>query len=213
MLKCLLRLLIFMLPIVPSAAVTTLAQNNPYQLMEKVATKTFTRLKNESLKIKKNPDYMRDIMRQELLPYIQIKYASALVLGHYYHEATPEQRTNYTKAFTDYLVKVYSQILMLYHGQIYHIQPEQAIGTAKIITIRINIIDNDDSQLPIRLDFQWRKNSQTGNWQVYDMVAEGISMIITKQNEWNDLLRIKGISGLIKQLKNYANQPIISGDR
>ncbi|HBV92464.1 MAG TPA: phospholipid-binding protein MlaC, partial [Pantoea sp.] len=58
------------------------------------------------------------------------------------------------------------------------------------------------------LDFQWRKNSQSGNWQAYDMIAEGVSMITTKQNEWSDLLRTKGIDGLTAQLKSSAAQPI-----
>ena len=36
-------------------------------------------------------------------------------------------------------------------------------------------------QAPIKLDFKWRKNSKTGEWQAYDMVAEGVSMVVTKQ--------------------------------
>ena len=61
---------------------------------------------------------------------------------------------------------------------------------------------------PVRLDFQWRKNTQTGNWQAYDMIAEGVSMITTKQNEWSDLLRTKGVDGLTAQLKAISAQPI-----
>ncbi len=57
--------------------------------------------------------------------------------------------------------------------------------------IRVTIID-PNGRPPVRLDFQWRKNSQTGNWQAYDMIAEGVSMITTKQNEWGTLLRTKG---------------------
>lgn len=60
----------------------------------------------------------------------------------------------------------------------------------------------------VRLDFQWRKNSQTGNWQAYDMIAEGVSMITTKQNEWGTLLRTKGIDGLTAQLKSISQQKI-----
>ena len=95
----------------------------------------------------------------------------------------------------------------MYHGQTYQIQPEQPIGDANIVAIRVTIID-PNGRPPVRLDFQWRKNSQTGNWQAYDMIAEGISMITTKQNEWSDLLRTKGIDGLTAQLKTYAAQPI-----
>ncbi|KYP97578.1 ABC transporter substrate-binding protein, partial [Sodalis-like endosymbiont of Proechinophthirus fluctus] len=61
---------------------------------------------------------------------------------------------------------------------------------------------------PVRLDFQWRKNSVSGNWQSYDMIAEGVSMITTKQNEWASTLRTKGIDGLTQQLQAIASQPI-----
>ena len=40
------------------------------------------------------------------------------------------------------------------------------------------------------------------------MIAEGVSMITTKQNEWSDLLRQKGIDGLTEELKAIARHPI-----
>ncbi|KMV74127.1 phospholipid-binding protein MlaC [Rosenbergiella epipactidis] len=185
-------------------------QTNPYTLMNQAAAKTFNRLKNEQPKIKQNPNYLRDVVRQELLPYVQIKYAGALVLGRYYSQATPAQKEAYFNAFGDYLAQAYGQALALYHGQTYQIAPAQPVGDAKMLAIRVSIID-PDGRPPVRLDFQWRKNTQTGKWQAYDMVAEGISMITTKQNEWADLLRTKGIDGLTAQLKVYANQPITLG--
>ncbi|WP_239953059.1 phospholipid-binding protein MlaC [Pantoea sp. Z09] len=200
-------LMIAMLAVAPLAAANAADQTNPYKLMDEAAAKTFTRLKNEQPKIKQNPNYLRDVVRQELLPYVQIKYAGALVLGRYYREATPAQREAYFSAFGDYLAQAYGQALALYHGQTYQIQPEQPLGDAKIVAIRVTIVD-PNGRPPVRLDFQWRKNSQTGNWQAYDMVAEGVSMITTKQNEWSDLLRTKGIDGLTAQLKTYAAQPI-----
>jgi len=200
-------LMIAMLVVAPLAAANAADQSNPYKLMNEAAAKTFTRLKNEQPKIKQNPNYLRDVVRQELLPYVQIKYAGALVLGRYYREATPAQRDAYFSAFGDYLAQAYGQALALYHGQTYQIQPEQPLGDAKIVAIRVTIVD-PNGRPPVRLDFQWRKNSQTGNWQAYDMVAEGVSMITTKQNEWSDLLRTKGIDGLTAQLKTYAAQPI-----
>ena len=199
-------LMIAMLAIVPLAA-NAADQSDPYKQMDAAAAKTFTRLKNEQAKIKQDPNYLREVVRQELLPYVQIKYAGALVLGRYYREATPAQRDAYFAAFGDYLAQAYGQALALYHGQTYQIQQPQPIGDANIVAIRVTIID-PNGRPPVRLDFQWRKNSQTGNWQAYDMVAEGISMITTKQNEWGDLLRTKGIDGLTAQLKSYAAQPI-----
>lgn len=199
-------LMIAMLVVTPLAA-TAADQSNPYKLMNEAANKTFTRLKNEQPKIKQDPNYLREIVRQELLPYVQIKYAGALVLGRFYRDATPVQREAYFKAFGDYLAQAYGQALALYHGQTYQIEPEKPIGNTNIVAIRVTIID-PQGRPPVRLDFQWRKNSQTGNWQAFDMIAEGVSMITTKQNEWGDLLRTKGIDALTAQLEASAKQPI-----
>ncbi|BES86587.1 phospholipid-binding protein MlaC [Pectobacterium araliae] len=182
-------------------------QTNPYSLMSEAAQKTFDRLKNEQPKIKQNPDYLRTIVREELLPYVQVKYAGALVLGRYYKDATPAQRDAYFKAFEAYLEQAYGQALALYHGQTYQIVSGQPLGNADIVSIRVTIVDNG-GRPPVRLDFQWRKNSKTGNWQAFDMIAEGVSMITTKQNEWAAVLRQKGVDGLTQQLESSAKQTI-----
>ncbi|QCR37347.1 phospholipid-binding protein MlaC [Nissabacter sp. SGAir0207] len=200
------RLLMVALLVVAPLA-NAVDMTNPYRVMDEAAEKTFTRLKNEQPKIRQNPNYLRDVVRQELLPYVQVKYAGALVLGRYYKSATPAQREAYFAAFEDYLAQAYGQALALYHGQTYQIAPEQPLGNADIIAIRVTILDNG-GRPPVRLDFQWRKNSKTGNWQAYDMIAEGVSMITTKQNEWADILRQQGVDGLTARLKSAAAQPI-----
>lgn len=198
--------MIAMLAFVP-LAVMAADQTNPYKLMDEAAQKTFHRLKDEQAKIRQNPDYLRQIVGEELLPYVQVKYAGALVLGRYYKDATPAQRDAYFHAFGDYLKQAYGQALAMYNGQNYQIAPEQPLGNADIVAIRVSITD-PNGRPPVRLDFQWRKNSKTGNWQAYDMIAEGVSMITTKQSEWSDLLRTKGIEGLTAQLQTISRQPI-----
>lgn len=196
-------LLVVMAPLANAAVDKT----NPYSVMNEAANKTFTRLKTEQPKIKQDPNYLRQIVRDELLPYVQIKYAGALVLGRYYQQATPAQRDAYFAAFSEYLQQAYGQALAMYNGQSYTVQPEQSYADKDIIAIRVTITD-PNGRPPVRLDFQWRKNSRTGEWQAYDMIAEGVSMISTKQNEWADILRQKGIDGLTARLKQAAAQPI-----
>ncbi|PKE32475.1 phospholipid-binding protein MlaC [Rahnella sp. AA] len=196
-------LLVVMAPLANAAVDKT----NPYSVMNEAANKTFTRLKTEQPKIKQDPNYLRQIVRDELLPYVQIKYAGALVLGRYYQQATPAQRNAYFAAFSDYLQQAYGQALAMYNGQSYTVQPEQSYAGKDIIAIRVTITD-PNGRPPVRLDFQWRKNSITNEWQAYDMIAEGVSMISTKQNEWADILRQKGIDGLTARLKQAAAEPI-----
>ncbi|NPE60235.1 phospholipid-binding protein MlaC [Dickeya dadantii] len=212
--RLLMVVLLVVAPLVSAADQTThqIDQTNPYSLMNEAANKTFNRLKNEQWFIKQDPNYLRTVVREELLPYVQVKYAGALVLGQYYKNATPDQREAYFKAFEAYLEQAYGQALASYHGQTYEIASEQPVGNAEIVSIRVTITDNG-GRPPIRLDFQWRKNTKTGYWQAYDMIAEGVSMITTKQNEWASTLRQSGVDGLTKQLQAAAQQPISLGQK
>lgn len=198
-------LMVALLVITPFAMAVD--KTNPYALMEDAAQKTFNKLKNEQPEIRKNPELLRQIVQQELLPYVHIKYAGALVLGPHYRNATPAQRDAYFTAFEAYLAQVYGQALAMYEGQEYRIEPAKPFADKSTLTIRVTIIDTN-GRPPVRLDFQWRKNSKTGYWQAYDMIAEGVSMITTKQNEWGDILRKQGIDGLTAQLQRSAQVPI-----
>lgn len=198
-------LMIALLVIAPQ--VLAVDQTDPYSLMQDAADKTFTRLTAEQANIKQDPNHLRTIVRDELMPFIQVKYAGALVLGRYYKDATPAQREAYFAAFQAYLEQAYGQALALYHGQTYQIEPAKPLNNADIVAIRVTIVDKD-GRPPVRLDFQWRKNSKSGHWQAYDMIAEGVSMITTKQNEWASTLRLKGVEGLTQQLQAAAAQPI-----
>lgn len=200
------RLLMVVLLVVSPLAMA-IDQTNPYSLMKEAADKTFTRLKNEQPKIKQNPNFLKTVVKEELMPYVQVKYAGALILGSYYKDTKPAQRDAYFTAFSSYLEQAYGQALAMYNGQTYQIDPEKPLGDAERVTIRINIID-PNGRPPVRLDFQWRKNTQTGFWQAYDMSAEGVSMITTKKNEWATILRQKGVDGLTTELKKQSVAPI-----
>ncbi|WP_459782634.1 ABC transporter substrate-binding protein, partial [Photobacterium sp. R1] len=49
---------------------------------------------------------------------------------------------------------------------------------------------------------------QTNEWQGYDMVAEGVSMISTKQSEWSGQLRTQGVDKVTQDLRALAAKPI-----
>lgn len=198
-------LIVALLIVAPLAM--TVDQANPYKLMQEAVARTFMRLKNEQIMIQQNPDYLRMVVHEELMPYVQIKYTGALVLGSYYSSTTPSQRDAYFQAIEAYLEQAYGQVLAMYHGQQYQIMPEQPLGDRNMVAIRVMII-NPQGRPPVRLDFQWRKNSKTGYWQAYDMITEGVSLIATKQNEWANILRTKGIEGLTQELLSSAKKNI-----
>ena len=186
---------------------TARAETSPYVLMQQASDKLFSDIKNNQAKIKKDPNYLRTIVRNDLLPYVQVNYAGSLVLGSHFKSTTPEQREKFFKAFSDFIEQAYAQVLTAYTDQNIQIEPAKEVGDKNLVSIRVNIMQNG-GQAPIKLDFKWRKNSKTGEWQAYDMVAEGVSMVVTKQNEWSGILRQQGIDALTAQIQKSAAAPV-----
>ena len=186
---------------------TVRAETSPYVLMQQASDKLFADIKNNQAKIKKDPNYLRTIVRNDLLPYVQVNYAGSLVLGSHFKSTTPEQREKFFKAFSDFIEQAYAQVLTAYTDQNIQIEPAKEVGDKNLVSIRVNIMQNG-GQAPIKLVFKWRKNSKTGEWQAYDMVAEGVSMVVTKQNEWSGILRQQGIEALTAQIQKSAAAPV-----
>lgn len=180
---------------------------SPYVLMNQTADKLFNTIKTNQAKIKKDPNSLRDIVRQDLMPYVHVNYAGSLVLGTHFKSTTPEQREKFFQAFGKFIEQSYAQVLTMYQDQDIQIEKEKPLGNKTIVSIRVNIIQKNN-QPPIKLDFKWRKNSKSGAWQAYDMAAEGISMVETKKNEWSGILRQQGIDALTAQINASANVPV-----
>ena len=183
------------------------AETSPYVLMQQTADKLFTDIKANQGKIKSTPEYLRTIVRNDLMPHVHVKYAGQLVLGKSLSSASEAQREKFFDAFGQFIEQSYAQVLTQYSDQKVEIESEKPTDGKSIVTIRVNVISANNTP-PIKLDFKWRKNSRTGEWQAYDMAAENVSMVATKQNEWSSILRQQGIDTLTAQVAQSAKQPI-----
>ena len=183
------------------------AETSPYVLTQQAADKLFGDIKANQGKIKANPEYLRTIVRNDLMPHVHVKYAGQLVLGKNLSSATDEQREAFFAAFGQFVEQSYAQVLTQYTDQQVQVENEKPTDGKTIVSIRVNLIQSNGAQ-PVKLDFKWRKNSKSGEWQAYDMAAEGVSMVATKQNEWSGVLRQTGIDALTAQVAKSAKQPI-----
>lgn len=186
---------------------TAFAETSPYVLMQQTADKLFGNIKANQSKIKANPEYLRTIVRSDLMPHVHVKYAGQLVLGKNLSSASDAQKEAFFNAFGQFVEQSYAQVLTQYQDQQVQIESPKSVDGKSVVSIRVNVSGKGAAQ-PIKLDFKWRKNSRTGEWQAYDMAAEGVSMVATKQNEWAGVIRQKGIDALTAQVAQSAKQPI-----
>ena len=185
---------------------SVMANDNPYLLMQNASDKLFSDIKANQAKITQDPNYLKNIVRQDLMPYVHVNYAGSLVLGQHFKTTTPEQRNKFFTAFDQFIVQAYAQALTMYKDQKVEIEQPKDVSDSKV-SIRVKVIQSGN-QAPINLNFYWRKNSKDGKWPVYDMAAEGVSMVDTKKQEWSSILRKDGIDALTEQVQKAANVPV-----
>jgi phospholipid transport system substrate-binding protein len=182
------------------------SEENPYQLLQDVATKTFARIKVEHEQIQKNPEMLRDVMEQELLPYIDYNFSALKVLGKHFRTVPKEKIPEFIQVFRQYLITTYALAMTYYTGQEVVFQPVREVGNDSTVTVRAVV--KEPGRPDINISFKLRKNSNTNEWKAYDMVAEGISLLSSKQSEFESILRQEGIQKVIDIMKEKISQPI-----
>ncbi|MDW6002875.1 phospholipid-binding protein MlaC [Vibrio mangrovi] len=189
-----------------SSQAATVDMHNPYQMMREVSEKTFQRLKAEQSQIHQDPNYLKVIVKDELMPYVNSQYAALKLLGPYLKGAKREDVLAFIDAFQGYLVASYAQVLTQYSDQQIEFGPEPKVGEKdRIATVLVNIIDTPNPD--IKLEFKLRK-SKSGQWQAFDIIAEGISLLSSKRSEWSGKIRNDGILAVAHELKDLSDQPI-----
>ncbi|MEP0355364.1 ABC transporter substrate-binding protein [Paraglaciecola sp.] len=179
---------------------------NPYVMLEEVATITFDRIKKEHKQIQEDPELLRNVMEEELLPYVDYRFSALKVLGKHYKLVPKKQFPEYISVFRSYLITTYALAMAYYNGQEVEFQPVREVTDETTVTVRA--IVKESGKPDINLAFKLRKNKKTNEWKAYDMVAEGISLLSTKQGEFESMLRKDGLDAVMDMMKQTINKPI-----
>ncbi len=182
-------------------------QSNPYNMVQGAAEQTFKRFASEQQNIQANPNLLKDIVREELMPYINYKYSAFKVIGKHLKKTTDAERRAFVPVFREYLVTSYAQVFTLYDNQVVEFSPEKSFKGKRIVSVSTHIImpgrDNIDVSFKVRL------NKKTKKWQAYDMVAEGVSLLDSKQAELGGIIRQKGLPYVTELLKSKSSRDIV----
>ncbi|WP_417687529.1 MlaC/ttg2D family ABC transporter substrate-binding protein [Pseudidiomarina sp.] len=182
---------------------------NPYSLLERVANKTAERIASDRPKINEDLDYLREIIREELMPYVDSTYAAKRVLGRNLKDTTAEQRQEFYAVFREYLIATYGRAFTQYDENKHEFQFERAreLGPEdRMVEVNTRLIE--DGRPPIRLDFKLRYDNDERLWKAYDLVVEGVSLLNSKAAEISSVIRSRGIDGTIELLREKSQEPI-----
>ncbi|MCC2603993.1 MlaC/ttg2D family ABC transporter substrate-binding protein [Planctobacterium marinum] len=170
-------------------------QTDPYSMISQVANQTFMRIKDQRADIQSNPGMIDEIVEQELLPYVDYKFAALKVLGKHFKDYEKEKIAAYMEVFRNYSTSVFSNALRFYNDQNIEFETNEDFSGKKYVTVRALLKEGTKTT---KLAFSVRKDNKSQHWYVYDINAEGISMISSLQSQFSPILRKEGLDSLMQ---------------
>lgn len=120
-----------------------------------------------------------------------------LVLGQYWRRATEQQRDEYVRLFRALAMKTMADRLNDYGGETFEIEGSQKVDDRD--TIVATRIVRPGQQSPIKVD--WRVRDTGGRLAIIDIVAEGVSLVVTQRSEAAEVAGQRGIDGLLQEMR------------
>ena len=134
--------------------------------------------------------------RRLLDDYFDLPSIARLVLGRHWRAATPEQRESFSRAFEEHIVRVYTSRLRSYNGEEAEIRGT-APRTERDAVVAMEVLRPEGP--PLRLD--WLVRRAESRYRVIDVAAQGVSLLVTKREEFDAVIARVGLDGLIAQLR------------
>lgn len=185
-----------------SADATSIDRNSPYPLIQRVGGQLFTDIaKLEGLPEAEKRQQLRELIRVQLMPHIDTKFVSFKLLGKHIRDINKAQAISFMDAVESYLLSTYTNVLMSYKGQDVRFIEPVFEATSEFASVKSEIVSPNAPT--IDMQFKFRK-SKSGDWQVYDIEAESISLLDAKQKEIVSRISEVGIDSVTAELKSKS---------
>lgn len=140
---------------------------------------------------------IREIIN-EIFDYQEL---SRRTLGRDWKKFNPQQQSEFVDLFSKLLEDVYADRILAY--------THEKIEYGKVTDLRENqtevesyIITTDNKKVPLF----YRLTMESGNWRVYDIVIEGVSMIKNYRGQFRQILTNKSPEDLLQTLRKKVKE-------
>ena len=144
------------------------------------------------------------LIEAKVLPHFNFQAMTSSAVGRNWDKANADQRLRLMDEFKTLLVRTYASALASYSNQKFDFRPLRAKPTDTDVTVNVRILQSGTE--PVTIDYDMEKRA--GGWKVWDVRIGGISLVANYRTEFDNLVRERGVEGLIKALyaKNSSQQ-------
>jgi len=194
-------ILVFALVLAGGARATVIDPANPLDLVKTTADQILNRIAGQRAELNADPGKVYELVNQLVLPRFDFEYMSQLVLGKYWGRASVQQKTEFTIAFREILVRTYASTLLNYADQKIEYMPLRMVSGATDVTVSTNVVGGGGPPIPINYSL----HQKAGEWKVYDVVIDNISLVSQYRRSYANHIKRYQINGLIDQM-NKLNE-------
>ena len=134
-----------------------------------------------------------------IVPQFDTKYIAQLILARHWKSASEDQRKRFQVAFKNMLVHSYANALVEYHSSVKaEWQPLRMAPDATDVTVNSRLLREGKPPLPIGFAMRLKD----GEWKVYDIVIENLSLITSFRSQINSEIKRTSLDALIQRLES-----------
>jgi phospholipid transport system substrate-binding protein len=189
-------LLFFVLSLPAGSAYAGAPTNEIKQTVDKV----LDILKNKELKKPANEKKRRAEIRKVVSERFDFADMAKRSLGIYWGQRTPEERKEFVPLYTDLLQRTYIKRIESYTDEKIAYTGEKINSGYAVVDTKV--ITSKNQEIPIK----YRMLTENGQWMVYDVSIEGVSLVNNYRNQFADIIHQKSYEELVKKLKTKEGE-------
>lgn len=155
------------------------------------------------LKARKHPDALtqeeRDAIRLAVQDYFDFDEMAKRSVGKPWRNMPEEKRQEFVEIFRELLERSYGNRLAAYHNQ--EVEYGEVYTRGNRAVVDTEVIDGE-KRIPVR----YTLHLEDGDWRIYDIKIEGISLVSTFRTDFRQTLEKEGVNGLIAELKRRVEK-------
>jgi phospholipid transport system substrate-binding protein len=173
------------------------ADDSATQLVERTAEKMLSTLESRRAEVERKPQLINQLVDSILAPHFDFEQMTRLAVGRDWRNATAAQHQALVETFRNLLVRTYAKSIMKYSGQDIVYQAARPGTRSGTVVVPTEVRAPGAAPIPIDYHMIDRK----GEWMVYDVVIDGVSLISNYRNQFRTTIATSGIDGLIEELR------------
>ncbi|WP_018869847.1 phospholipid-binding protein MlaC [Thioalkalivibrio sp. ALgr3] len=172
---------------------------SPVQMMERSVNEVYEVLRENQERAQEEPEFVIEVLRERVLPHVDVDGMARLVLARHWRDASDEQRSRFTEAFTTTLLQVYGVQLADHLDKEVRIIERRSREDDRMAVVASEIVMGSGQS---NLQVNYRLRPVDGEWKVFDVEAEGLSFVGNFRSRFGDEISRNGLEELIVRLED-----------